>query len=295
MTDKAETSAKARGTNRTERAVRRQLEAMGAKQYDLGLREEATGRFLYRRDLSAGEVLERLGWLAHMNAKGNHVYVRPSGELHQLVLLDDLEEAAVERLVKDGRSPAVVIETSPSNLQAWLRFSEKLKPEHRRSVARALAEEYGGDPSSTDSAHLGRLAGFTNRKAAYRTARGLYPFSLVREATGHVIRAVPPLPPLEPARNPRLSPARGRGAVPEDLPSLWEYHQDPRFGGDLHRADMAWARTAAAAGKTRGEIAAEVLAGRDLSKKGSLARQREYAERTAEKAIAQSSEAGDRG
>jgi hypothetical protein len=66
---------------------------------------------------------------------------------------------------------------------------------------------------------------------------------------------------------------------------LEEFHSDPRYDGDLHRADLAWARHAAAMGLSGGEIRAAILEARDLAKKGSAKRQHEYAERTAVKAL----------
>jgi hypothetical protein len=50
---------------------------------------------------------------------------------------------------------------------------------------------------------------------------------------------------------------------------------------------MAWARHAAAMGLSAGEIRAAIMQARDLAKKGSVRRQREYAERTAGKAVRQ--------
>ena len=50
---------------------------------------------------------------------------------------------------------------------------------------------------------------------------------------------------------------------------------------------MAWARHAAAMGLSAAEIRTELMRARDLSKKGNLKRQREYAERTADKALRQ--------
>jgi hypothetical protein len=58
-------------------------------------------------------------------------------------------------------------------------------------------------------------------------------------------------------------------------------------GGDLHRADMAWARHGAGMGLSASVIRAQIMRTRDLSKKGSEKRQREYAERTAGKAVRQ--------
>jgi hypothetical protein len=71
------------------------------------------------------------------------------------------------------------------------------------------------------------------------------------------------------------------------LPPLEEFHTAPAYGGDLHRADMAWAKHAAGRGLTLEQINDELLNGRDLSKKGSRRRQMEYAERTARKATEQ--------
>ena len=78
-----------------------------------------------------------------------------------------------------------------------------------------------------------------------------------------------------------------RGGRESPLKALEEFHRDPRYAGDLHRADMAWARHAADMSLSANEISAEIMRTRDLSKKGNLKRQREYAERTAGKAIRQ--------
>ena len=50
---------------------------------------------------------------------------------------------------------------------------------------------------------------------------------------------------------------------------------------------MAWARHAADMGLSAREIRAAIMDARDLAKKGSDRRQREYAERTADKATRQ--------
>jgi hypothetical protein len=82
----------------------------------------------------------------------------------------------------------------------------------------------------------------------------------------------------------------GVGEGAPELPPikpLAEFHDDPHYGGDLHRADMAWPRHAAAMGLSASEIRTAIMEARDLAKKGSIKRQREYAERTAGKAIRQ--------
>ena len=71
---------------------------------------------------------------------------------------------------------------------------------------------------------------------------------------------------------------------------ITSFHTDSRYGGDLHRADMAWAVHAAARGLSREQIEHEILNGRDLSKKGPPQRRLAYAMRTASKAIALSAQ-----
>ena len=66
---------------------------------------------------------------------------------------------------------------------------------------------------------------------------------------------------------------------------LTEFHRDPRYESDLHRADMAWAFHAASLGLPEQQIRDEILTWSDLSKKGSIRRQFNYARRTAIKAV----------
>jgi hypothetical protein len=81
--------------------------------------------------------------------------------------------------------------------------------------------------------------------------------------------------------------AEGEGVEERGLRPLVEFHGDARYGGDFHRADMAWAKHAAGYGLTAEEIRDTLLGAHDLSHKGGHKRQREYAERTAGKAVRQ--------
>ena len=67
--------------------------------------------------------------------------------------------------------------------------------------------------------------------------------------------------------------------------ALKEFHDDAIYAGDLHRADMAWAKHAASCGMTLEQIRDGLLNGRDLRKKGNRKRQIEYVMRTTEKAL----------
>ena len=168
--------------DRTARAVAMQMRAMGCASYEVGVLDAPQGQMLLRA-WTVADLERGTPWLKRMNAQGHDIYVRPEGSVG-LILMDDLDQATVIRLNHDGLAPAVVVETSPGNYQAWLRVSpQPIAPEQATMVARILAERYGGDPASADWRHFGRLAGFTNRKPKHRHG-GMQPFVLIREAAG---------------------------------------------------------------------------------------------------------------
>jgi hypothetical protein len=275
-----------------ERLVRVQLRAMGCERFELGIRRDA-GEMILREGQGAIEIEGAIKWLRHENAKGAHIYVRPAGT-HRLSLIDDLSAEAIERMKAEGFEPAVVVETSPNNFQAWLNHGQVLDAAMSTRAAKALVERFGGDSSTADWSHFGRLAGFTNPKRERQLPSGMQPFARLRSATGRVYsRAVEFLAGItkndqsEAAREEEIRPLRRRGREPAGVKPLKEFHSDPIYGGDLHRADMAWSKHAAGCGLTLEQIRNELFNGRDLSKKGNRKRQLEYAERTARKAIEQ--------
>jgi hypothetical protein len=167
-----------------ERLVRLQLRAMGCERFDVGIKRDA-GEMILREGQGAIEIEETIKWLRHENAKGAQIYVRPTGA-HGLSLLDDLSSEAMERMKAEGFVPAVVVETSPNNFQAWLNHGRVLDASASTRAAKLLAERFRGDPSSADWRHFGRLAGFTNPKPERQLSSGLRPFARLRSATGRV-------------------------------------------------------------------------------------------------------------
>jgi hypothetical protein len=162
---------------------------MGSELFEVGL---------YKPDARAGEpvmiarvwdaetVLKSVPWLRHQNRDGRNIYIRPQGE-HDLSMIDDLTADAIRAMKQAGFSPAVLVETSPGNYQAWLKHSERLSKEESTAAARALAERFGGDRGAADWRHFGRLVGLTNRKTRHLDAStGLYPFVRLIEAGGGV-------------------------------------------------------------------------------------------------------------
>ncbi|HEY6341571.1 MAG TPA: DNA-primase RepB domain-containing protein, partial [Bryobacteraceae bacterium] len=93
-----------------------------------------------------------------------------------------------------------------------------LEPALATAVARHLARTYGGDLSSADWRHLGRLAGFTNQKPARRTLCGYPPWITILHAraglASHADRLLRPTIPALTLAPPVSAPIRDDG--PED-------------------------------------------------------------------------------
>ena len=139
---------------------------------------------LLRSGWSADQIDAALAWLRRENARGAQIFVRPHGA-HALSLVDDLSAEAITRMTDDGFQPAVVVETSPGNFQVWLNHGRILFDRtFSTQAAKELARRFGGDPSSADWRHFGRLAGFTNQKPKRRLRSGLPPFVRLHECEG---------------------------------------------------------------------------------------------------------------
>ena len=158
------------------------LVALDAPAYDLGILSDR-GMLPGLSNLPAEGVLSRLALLKAHNARGAHIYIRPAGE-HRFTVLDDLNQNGVDRLAGDGYEPCAVVETSLGNFQAWLKHDDVYPAPLSTFVAQTLANRYSADLSAADWRRFGRLPGFTNCKPKYRKSNGLYPYVLLRSATG---------------------------------------------------------------------------------------------------------------
>lgn len=236
--------------DRTLQAIGRQLKAMGCERFDIGVRDATTGQMM-NREWSAAEVLQNTPWLKRMNAQGNDVYIRPAEqERHGLVLVDDLSEFDLDDMKAEGREPALVVETSPKNYQAWVKVADAAGGELRGQIARTLASEYDADPASADSRHYGRLAGFTNRKDKHTTRAGYQPWVLLRESKGKTATDGPALvqqagQQIEQAQRwQSASPATKR--ITSSAPSARSWVcpasslRGPSWHGHRHPASEAW-------------------------------------------------------
>ena len=200
----------ARKGDHTTDAVRAQLAGMGAERYDVGVYDRQNDAMLLRREWTPAQVEASVGWFKVMNAQGRDIYIRPTGS-SGLYIVDDVPATTVERMRAEGYAPATVVETSPGNHQAWVRVSDApLSTGEGTAVARALAERFGSDMSSANWRHMGRLAGFTNRKEEHRQPDGRYPYVRLRDAGGERAPEAPAI--LDRARD---EATQGRRAAAE--------------------------------------------------------------------------------
>jgi hypothetical protein len=273
----------------TRSQVRRQLAAMACDYFDIGILRPG-GRMLLREKWTLGQIEQAIQRFKLENARGAHIFVRPHG-IHALSLIDDLSVEAIVRMKDAGFEPTLVLETSPRNFQVWLNHGRTLDRTMSTCAAKELAKRFGGDLSSADWRHFGRLAGFTNRKPERLLQNGLPPFVRLRHSEGSTYDAAHEF--LKQVRSigekavAELTTRATYLSTPHETPvrPIEEFHGDRRYEGDLHRADMAWALHAASRGLSEEEIRNEILQARDLSKKGCIQRQANYAERTAIKAL----------
>jgi hypothetical protein len=281
----------------TDELVRMQIVAMKSEILELGLfrlagAADGLDAGMLPRAWDAETLLRSVAWLRFENLRGRNIYIRPQGE-HHLSLIDDLSKSAIDRMKAEGFQPAAIVETSPQNFQAWLNHGERLPKEVGTAVARTLARRFEGDTKAADWRHFGRLAGFTNQKEKHRQPNGLFPFVRLIESTGEVYPEAGKFVASVREQCERDQDARKkRDAAFAWMPmsrgadrSIESFRQNPAYGGDGTRVDLAYALYALSRGASAEDVGAAIRS-RDLSHKGTERRQEDYVERTIRKALA---------
>lgn len=280
-------------TDRTLEAVRKQAQAMACEVFEVGLFNpmvNANEPVMIPRTWDTEALLRSVSWLKHQNLNGRNIYIRPQGE-HRLSLIDDLKADDIQSMKRSGFTPALVVQTSPGNFQAWVKHPEVLDKETSTATARALAQRFGGDLGAADWRHFGRLSGYTNRKMKYRSSDGLSPFVLLMESNGseykngrEFLTAIRSQLDKDRAERSRIPAARSSPSVSTGpLKGIDEFRADAKYGGDRTRVDLAYAVYALSHGVDETRVIA-ALHSRDLSHKGSQKRQDDYVRRTIQKA-----------
>jgi hypothetical protein len=169
------------------------VRAIGAEQWQVMIStpDIKSGK-IERQTWTAEQLLEpkNVRWMQQRNANKGGIYVRPMDR--RITLLDDLHVDQIKRLKDLNFAPAVVLETSANNYQAWIRILPPESPEPSREaatqVSRSLTKSFGGDPAAVGAERFGRLPGFVNRKPKH-DRQGKGPWVTLREAAGVVAAA----------------------------------------------------------------------------------------------------------
>ncbi len=272
------------------------LGAVDAPKYDIGVLSNR-GMLPGLSSLAIEQVISRLPLLKSHNARGAHIYIRPSGE-HRFTVLDDLAQDALDKMAVDSYEPCAVVETSAGNFQVWLKHDDVYPTGLSTFIAKSLAEQYQGDLSAADWRRFGRLPGFTNCKPKYRRPDGLFPFVLLRTATGQPYSRAPLLrlemtkqyQLREHERERRIAEFRQatlsdpRGGRFSHL-SLERFRLSPKYAGRPASADIAFCVAAYSLGMPEDDVAS-TLAADYLSRDPNPRRKAAYLERTLAKARA---------
>ncbi len=173
----------------TSKAVENYIKAFDAESFIVQLaHEDRTLHPPLRLSYTPDQLLNAVGFLRERNRRGYNIYARPLG--YRYILLDDLKKEVLADLAV--LKPAVLIETSPLNYQAFLKLAE-VPPdrEYARNICLQIAEMFNADRGSAEPDHVGRLPGFTNRKPKHRQPNGYFPYVILHK---HMNRVSPFLP-----------------------------------------------------------------------------------------------------
>jgi hypothetical protein len=120
--------------DRTEATVRNMLNAIEAPSYDVGVSSHR-GMLPGLDNITGHALIAKLSLLKYRNARGSHIYIRPSGE-HRYTALNDLSEISLSKLTADGFTPCAIIETSAGELPGMAQAPSSLS-EAARYVSRS--------------------------------------------------------------------------------------------------------------------------------------------------------------
>ncbi|NRQ27147.1 DNA-primase RepB domain-containing protein [Aliiroseovarius sp. xm-g-7] len=122
--------------------------------------------------LALDEVEKHLGFWWARNMEGFNVFVAPAphrgGSYAPLVFIDDISSQALQQMTADNCVPAILIESSPGNMQGWVQLDDdRLSASDILNAQRYLSRRYGLDAGAHGATQNGRLAGYRNVKPAY--------------------------------------------------------------------------------------------------------------------------------
>lgn len=165
----------------------RYAEAVGAERYrvtSIKMREDGSKQtfILDKRDgvthgFTPQEIEQRTPEMQRLQRRGENLYYTPLSDKRHHILIDDMNRERLERLVKAGYRPAVVLESSPGNYQAIItvpKLGTVFDKDVGNRLSDALNREYG-DPKLSGAIHPHRAPGYENRKPKHQREDGSYP------------------------------------------------------------------------------------------------------------------------
>ena len=134
----------------------------------VGSKEKRDAAGVAEKFLSAGEVVEAIPKLKKRNLQGYDIYITPIDDRKHFILIDDLTDDNLSRLLKVGIEPAIIQKSSEGNKQAIITIDKQQDTPNEQSLANTLLVRINkkfGDPNITGVIHPFRMAGFSNKKA----------------------------------------------------------------------------------------------------------------------------------
>ena len=165
----------------------RYAEAVGADRYcvtSIRMRKDGTKQTFIldkqdgvTRGFAHQELVQRIPEMLRLQRRGENLYYTPLSEQKHHILIDDMDREKLDRLIRDGYQPAVVLESSPGNYQAILTVPKLGTPFDKdvgNRLSDALNREYG-NPKLSGAIHPHRAPGYENRKPKHQREDGSYP------------------------------------------------------------------------------------------------------------------------
>lgn len=175
-------------------AVQDYVKALPSPTYDVTIMRRGQSDIkTEKRSYTAKQLVDAVPFLMVRNKAGAEVICRPDDSRY--LMLDDMNKSGVDYLKSQKIEPALVVETSPNNLQAWYNFGEVMSDETQRGMLKALSAKLENAGYSCDKAALtvergGKLPGFTNRKPSREFEKNgvlQAPYVKLTEAVGRVV------------------------------------------------------------------------------------------------------------
>ncbi len=107
--------------------VHKQLKAMGAKNYEIGVDSSHEAEQFIIKTVSLNEILDLkfLKWLQACNCNGRNIYIRPIAPSN-LSFVDDVSIETLKCLEEENLIPCCIVESSPNNFHLWFKHSDIL-------------------------------------------------------------------------------------------------------------------------------------------------------------------------